>query len=61
MTKTCTCGATFETDQEDRILCDACKAQVPAGDATVTETPVETPAGTPVTETPAAGDGEPTA
>lgn len=39
MTKTCTCGATFETDQEDRILCDACKAQVPAGETPVTETP----------------------
>lgn len=52
MTKTCTCGATFETDQEDRILCDACKAQVPAGDAPVTEAPV--------VETPAAGDSEPT-
>ena len=49
MTKTCTCGATFETDKEDRVLCDACLAA---------QAPVE---GIPATETPAAGDGEPTA
>lgn len=52
MTKTCNkCGAQFDTEDEARVLCDACKAKVPAGETPVTEVPA--------TETPA--DSEPTA